>query len=203
MNILPNDIKAIGVFCGSAKGNSEVYVKAAKRMGEAFAQQNIRLIYGGGNVGLMGVIADAVLDGGGQVTGVITSHLEKVELAHRGVQEMIVTETMSERKNKIVELSDAFIAMPGGLGTFDELFEALTLCQLHLMKKAVGLLNTNRFFEPLKQMVNHSIAEGFMREGHRDFFVDDEDEFTLIEKLRVHEPPETRKWLENFNKDHF
>jgi uncharacterized protein (TIGR00730 family) len=201
MNISQNDIKAIGVFCGSAMGNKEVYQQAAKRMGLLMASQGIRLVYGGGNVGLMGVIADAILEAGGHVTGVITQHLADVELAHQGAQEMIIVESMSERKNKIVALSDAFIAMPGGLGTFDELFEALTLCQLHLMKKPIGLLNTAHYFEALMHMVDHSIAEGFMREEHRDFFVEDMDERLLLEKLRRHQPPESRKWLENFNKD--
>lgn len=201
MNILQNDIKSIGVFCGSSMGTNNAYKEAATRMGMLMAAQEIRLIYGGGNVGLMGVIADAIIENGGHATGVITQHLADVELAHNGVQELIVVESMSERKNKIVALSDAFIAMPGGLGTFDELFEALTLCQLQLIKKPIGLLNTAHFFDALIHMVNHSIAEGFMRDRHRDFFVEDADETRLLEKLRCHQPPESRKWLENFNKE--
>jgi uncharacterized protein (TIGR00730 family) len=197
------NISSIGVFCGSSAGFDAKYAKAAAGLGSLLADHKIRLVYGGGNVGLMGIMADAVLARGGEVMGVITEQLAKVELAHKGVQEMLVVSDMSERKNAIVLNSDAFIAMPGGLGTYDELFEVLTLCQLHIISKPVGLLNVDHFFDPLIQMVGHSIQEGFMRDEHSLLFVEDPDPEQLIRKLFVHDPPETRKWLENFNKEKY
>lgn len=194
-------INTVGIFCGSATGNDAEFLQAAQRMGQLLAREQIRIIYGGGNVGLMGALADAALHAGGQVTGVITEKLAAVELAHMGVQEMLVVESMDARKMKIVALSDAFIAMPGGYGTYDELFEVLTLSQLHIIKKPVGLLNTLDYFEPFRAMIANGIHYGFIRPEHHDFFVMDENEEQLINKLNEHVPPETLKWLENFNKE--
>jgi len=196
-------IKAVGVFCGSATGNQPCFLKAAQHMGQLLAQRKIEVVYGGGNVGLMGALADAALHAGGKVTGVITEKLAAVELAHLGVQEMLTVESMDARKTQIVDLSDAFIAMPGGYGTYDELFEVLTLCQLHIIKKPIGLLNTAGYFEPFRALVANGIQYGFIRPEHNDFFVIDENEEALLEKLDAHVPPESLKWLENFNKEKY
>lgn len=188
----------MGIFCGSAEGNHPDFLAAATAMGSLLASHNIRIIYGGGNVGLMGALADAALAQGGAVTGVITKKLADVELAHQGVPEMIVTDTMDERKMTIVSKSDAFIAMPGGYGTYDELFEVLALCQLHIIHKPVGLLNTLAYFEPYRHMIANGIRFGFIRPEHDDFYVMEDTPQVLLESLCEHQPPLSQKWLEAF-----
>lgn len=197
------NIRSVGIFCGSASGHQPAFAQAAASLGRLLAMHSVKIVYGGGNVGLMGILADAALAAGGQVTGVITEKLKAVELAHKGVQEMLVVSSMDERKTKIVELSDAFIAMPGGYGTFDELFEVLTLNQLHIIKKPVGLLNTEGYFGPFRELIAHGIRHGFIRSEHHDFFVMEEEVEKLLEMLVQHQPPETLKWLENFNKEKY
>lgn len=192
------NIRSVGIFCGSAEGNRPEFLAAAAALGTRLASLQIRVVYGGGNVGLMGALADAALAVGGPVTGVITRKLRDVELAHPRVQPMIVTETMDERKMTIIRESDAFIAMPGGYGTYDELFEVLALCQLHIIHKPLGLLNTLGYFEPYRQMIANGIRYGFIRAEHDDFYVMDEHPEGLLEKLANHQPPSGKKWLEAF-----
>lgn len=154
------------VFCGSSIGADALYADAARELGTLLARQNISLVYGGGNVGLMGVVADAVMKAGGNVTGVIPDFLLKREVGHRGITRLEVVESMHERKKRMADLSDAFIALPGGLGTLEELCEVLTWKQLGLIQQPVALLNTNNFFSCLLDQMEHMIKEGFFRREH-------------------------------------
>jgi uncharacterized protein (TIGR00730 family) len=153
----------ICVFCGSGKGVNPVYAEAARKLGALFAHNNITLIYGGGNVGLMGVVADAVMDAGGEVIGIIPDFLMKREVGHRGITKLEVVESMHQRKKRMADLSDAFIALPGGMGTLEELCEILTWKQLGLISTPVAILNTNQFFNPLLEQMRHMISEGFLK----------------------------------------
>jgi uncharacterized protein (TIGR00730 family) len=197
------NFKSLGVFCGSSAGRREVYAAAAAEMGVFLAKSNIRLVYGAGNVGLMGIMADACLESGGQVCGVITTKLRDVELAHGGIQELIVVETMAGRKSRIMELSDGFVALPGGYGTFDELFEVLTLHQLNIGHKPVGLLNVAGYFDPLKALIEHAVEERFIREEHTALFAMEEKPDRLIAKMAAMQKPETEKWLNNFKQNKY
>lgn len=161
-------IKSVGVFCGSSAGGRDLYAQAAATLGELLVRQSITMIYGGGNIGLMGVIADTMLAGGGKVTGVIPEQLTDKELAHKGVEDMRIVEGMNARKGLIYELSDAFIAMPGGYGTMDEIFEMLTQFQLGISEKPCGLLNVDGFYDPLVQQLDLFQRERFLRKEHRD-----------------------------------
>jgi uncharacterized protein (TIGR00730 family) len=152
------------------------------------------MVYGGGQVGLMGIVADAVLQNGGKVTGITPEFLADREVHHHHLSEMIVVKTMHERKQMMADLADAFIAMPGGLGTLDELFEILTWHQLHLHRKPIGLLNVNGFFTPLLAMLDAMVKEGFLHEANRSILIDDEDPHILIEKLSGYRPSENRNW---------
>jgi uncharacterized protein (TIGR00730 family) len=196
-------IRSVGVFCGSGVGKREIYSEKAAAMGRLLSHKQISMVYGGGNIGLMGVIADSMIQSGGHIIGVITEKLVEVELAHAGINELKIVPSMSERKNLIIDICDAFIIMPGGLGTFDELFEVLTLCQLNHIKKPVGLYNVEGYFEPFIKLIRHCIEERFVREEHAGLFITDEDEVSLLDKLGKHQPPETLKWLENFKDNKF
>lgn len=187
-------IHTICVFCGSSMGNQPIYQAAAECLGQLLAQQGLGLVYGGGGVGLMGVVARAVLAGGGNVVGVLPTALMSKELpvaeslaqAHG---ELILVETMHERKATMARLSDAYIVLPGGYGTLDELFEALTWNQLGIQRKAIGLLNTGGFFDPLVAWVDQSVAAGFIRPVHRDLFIVEAEPETLVTRLINHAPP--------------
>jgi uncharacterized protein (TIGR00730 family) len=160
-------MRRLCVFCGSSKGHKQVHADAAQRLGRAMAERGLGLVYGGGHIGLMGVLADTMLAGGGKVIGVIPKSLEAKELAHGSLTELHVVETMHQRKAAMADLSDAFAALPGGYGTADELFEILTWAQLGLHRKAIGLLNVEGFFDPLLAWIDRCNAEGFIREKHR------------------------------------
>lgn len=161
-------MKHICVFCGANTGSDPLYAQVATEVGRHIAEQHYTLVYGAGNVGLMGVIADAVMAHGGQATGVIPEFLQKWEVAHDNLDELIITQTMHERKAIMAERADAFVALPGGYGTLDELFEILTWRQLHLHQKPIGLLNVKGYFDPLLQMVDRMKEEGFLRaENHQ------------------------------------
>jgi uncharacterized protein (TIGR00730 family) len=183
--IKQNRLLSVGVFCGSSAGAQPEYAHAARSLGRALAEQDIALIYGGGHVGLMGVVADAVLEVGGRVVGVIPKMLYKKEVAHEGLTELRVVETLSERKALIGELSDAFIALPGGVGTLDELFEVWSWTQLGLQHKPVGLLNVEGYFDSLLQFFEHAVAQGFLRAPHRDVLHVGRDPGRLIAALEA------------------
>jgi uncharacterized protein (TIGR00730 family) len=174
---------SICVFCGSSTGGRDVYRAATQSVGRLIAQQNLTLIYGGGRVGLMGALADAALAAGGRVIGVIPKILYKKELAHEGVTELRVVESMSERKAVMGQLADAFIALPGGIGTMDELFEVWTWTQLGLQQKFAALLNVDGYFDSLIQFLDYSVAEGFLRKDHRRALLVDSDAEKLLSRL--------------------
>ncbi len=188
--------KSYCVYCGSSAGSRPEYLEAARILGREFAARDIRLIYGGGNVGLMGCLADAVLDAGGDVIGVITEALAKVEVAHQGLPDLRVVPSMHERKFLMADLSDGFIALPGGLGTFEEIFEAMTWCQLGVHQKPCGALNVCDYFAPLMGMLDHAVSERFVHPMHRELLFVASDPRVLLDQLAVLKPPKTPKWLE-------
>ena len=188
-------LQRLCVFCGSSSGFDPVHRRAADELGALMAREGIELVYGGGSVGLMGAIADAVLAANGRVIGVIPEFLATKELLHTGVTDLRVTHDMHERKALMAELSDGFIAMPGGLGTFEELFEVMTWSQLGLHRKPIGLLNVAGYFDPLVAMIDRAITDGFCKEQHRGLFVVDDDAARLLERLRTHEAPQVPKWI--------
>ena len=196
-----NTLNSLCLFCGASPGADPAYRDAAASFGTTLAHRNIRLIYGGGSVGLMGVAADACLAAGGEVVGVIPRMLMEKEVGHAGVTQMHVVETMHDRKALMTELSDGFIALPGGFGTLDELFESLTWQQLAYHTKPIGLLNVNGFFDALIAFLDHARDERFLRDLHRESLQVDTDLSVLIEKLRRAEAPDTGKWLDRTKQD--
>ncbi len=176
------------VYCGSRMGKDSVYAEVAVQLGALFAKRGIGLVYGGGSVGLMGVIAESVLRAGGQVVGVIPQALDRREIIHRDLTELHIVPTMHHRKAMLTERSDAFIAMPGGYGTLDELFEAITWLQLGIHRKPVGLLNVNGFFDHLIALVDRMVDEGFVDENNRRLLQVDSNIETLLEKLSNFDP---------------
>lgn len=173
----------ICVFCGSASGSNPVYAQAAENFGKLIATGSHRLIYGGGNVGLMGIIADSVMNHGGEVTGVIPGFLEKREVAHRGLTSLEIVTSMHTRKQRMADLSQAFVAMPGGMGTLEELAEILTWRQLNLIPHPVGILNINHFFDPLYEQLKLMVQEGFLFERNLNALYIESDAKTLLTKI--------------------
>ena len=188
-------MRRVCVFCGSSVGRQSVYQDAATAMGSLLASRGIGLVYGGGNVGLMGVIADAVLAGGGEVIGVIPRSLADREIAHTGVTDLRVVDSMHARKAMMADLSDAFIAMPGGVGTFEEFFEAVTWTQLGVHRKPCGLLNTAGFYTPLAAFIDQAVTEGFIKPVHRASIVVDDHPERLLDSLAKVELPDVPKWI--------
>lgn len=190
-------IKSIGVFCGSSIGAKEVYSQAAVELGSLMVSNGIELIYGGGKVGLMGVIADTILASGGSVVGVIPKLLLEKEVGHDAVTEMKIVSSMSERKNLIGELSAAFIAMPGGFGTLDEVMEVLTYFQLGISEKPVGFLNVNGFYNPLIAMFDRILEERFMKYEHRHNVIFRDNPKDLLEAIQAFKPLAVdEKWIQ-------
>jgi len=189
-------MKAVCLFCGSNKGNRPEYIAAAAQFGRTLAEQGITLVYGAGNVGLMGVAADAALAAGGKVIGVIPEFLKAKEVAHLGLTELYVTETMHQRKAMMAELADGFVALPGGFGTFDELFEILTWAQLSVHDKPVGLLDVAGFYQPLLALARHAVAEGFVPASNMELFSHAPDTAQLLDAMRAYQPRQTLKWLD-------
>ncbi|CAL2088032.1 TIGR00730 family Rossman fold protein [Tenacibaculum sp. 190524A02b] len=185
-------LENIVVFCGSSKGYSSIYEQAAIELGNYFAKNNLQMVYGGGKVGLMGVVANTVLDQKGKVIGVIPNLLRKEEVIHAGVTELIVTDTMSERKVTMSKLIDGYIALPGGFGTLDELFEALTLQQLHIEQKPVGVLNINGFFDATLKQLDFMVKEGFLKPENRAFLLVDTTVEGLMEQMKNYKAPEKK-----------
>ncbi len=189
-------MRRVCVFCGSSIGNQRAYSEAAEALGAVLAERGIGLVYGGGNVGLMGVIADAVMAGGGNVIGVIPQSLADREIAHTGVTELRVVDSMHARKAMMAELADAFIAMPGGVGTFEEFFEVVTWTQLGLHRKPCGLLNVNGFYAPLVVFIDQAVTEGFIKPVHRAAIVVDSDPGRLLDTLGTIKLPDVPKWID-------
>jgi uncharacterized protein (TIGR00730 family) len=188
-------MKRICVFCGSSLGNRVEYSEAAVAVGGLLARRGIGLVYGGGNVGLMGVVADAALAAGGEVIGVIPHSLAQREIEHTGVTDLRVVDSMHTRKAMMAELSDAFIAMPGGFGTFEEFFEAVTWTQLGVHRKPCGLLNISGFYAPLAAFIDQAVSEGFIKPIHRQAIVVDDNPERLLDSLATVELPDVPKWI--------
>ena len=188
-------MKRVCVYCGSSAGNQPIYREMAEAMGALLARRGIGLVYGGGNVGLMGVLADAALAGGGEVIGVIPRSLADREIAHGGVTDLRVVDSMHTRKALMAELSDAFIAMPGGVGTFEEFFEAVTWTQLGVHRKPCGLLNVGGFYAPLAAFIDQAVTEGFIKPIHRAMIVVDDNPERLLNSLATLELPDVPKWI--------
>lgn len=186
----------IAIYCGSSGGQDPSLRKAAAELATYLAKQGIGLVYGGGNVGLMGTIANAALAAGGEVIGVIPQALMDKELGHRGLTELYVVKSMHERKQLMVDKSDGFIALPGGFGTLDELFETLTWLQLGFHDKPVGLLNVNGFFDRLLSFLDHMTEQAFLKQEHRDCLLLSETPEDLLAQMRRFEPPKLDKWIE-------
>ena len=189
-------MRRICVFCGSQVGTQAAYAAAAVHLGTLLAQRGIGLVYGGGKVGLMGVIADAALSAGGEVIGVIPERLMNRELGHGGVSELRVVGSMHERKALMSELSDAFIALPGGYGTFEEFFEVVTWTQLGIQSKPCGLLNVNGYYDTLLALLDNATSEGFVRPQHRGLVLIETDAARLLERIEAFRAPTVEKWLE-------
>ncbi len=176
------------VFCGASLPKRESYIEAAQELGALIAREHLELVYGGGQTGLMGVVADAALAGGASVIGVTLPGLIAREMAHTGIQDLRLVDTLSRRKEMMFDLSDAFIALPGGFGTLDELMEAVTMTQLNLHQKPVGILEVNHFFEGLIEWLDNAVLEGFVRPQNRGLLVVDTHADRLLEKLRAWTP---------------
>lgn len=189
-------LRRICVFCGSSRGARPEYQRAAEELGCYLAAHKIGLVYGGGNVGLMGVLSDAALAAGGEVIGVIPQPMVRRELANHAVTELHIVNSMHERKAMMADLADAFIALPGGFGTFDEFCEALTWSQLGIHKKPCGLLNVENYYAPLLAMFDHSVAEKFLRPENRSLVLSDSTVEGLVEQLRQYRPTAEEKWVD-------
>lgn len=189
-------ISSVCVFCGSSPGRRPEYAAAAQRLGHALAGAGKRLVYGGGNVGLMGVLADAALERRGQVIGVIPRHLVDREVAHSRLSYLRVVDSMHQRKQSMADLSDAFIVLPGGLGTLEEFFEVWTWGQLGLHRKPYGLLNVAGYFDPLLAFLDHSVGERFVSTDHRALLRVNDDPEALLAALEAYEPAATPKWID-------
>jgi uncharacterized protein (TIGR00730 family) len=189
-------VRSVCVFSGSSPGANPVYAATARRLGEELAGRGIRLVYGGASVGLMGAVADAALAGGGEVVGVIPRQLVDREVAHGGLSDLRVTGSMHERKALMADLSDGFVALPGGFGTLEEFAEVLTWSQLGLQRKPCGLLNVAGFYTPLLRFLDHATAERFVRVEHRDLVLAETDPAGLLDALASWDPPGVGKWLD-------
>ncbi|MCD7976343.1 MAG: TIGR00730 family Rossman fold protein [Tannerellaceae bacterium] len=188
------ELKSIAVFCGSGSGKDPVYQEKAYALVRTLAERNIRLVYGGSNIGLMKSVADGALEKGGKVVGVLPRFLQRRELAHSCLTELIYVDTMHERKYRMNFLSDGVIALPGGYGTLEEFFEMLTWAQLGLHKKPVAILNIGGFYDPLLQMVRKMVEEGFLKEVNEKMLLVSDDMDQLLEMMETYQPPEG-KWI--------
>ena len=189
-------MKSICVFCGSSKGNNAIFSKTAKDLGSEIAKRGLSLIYGGGNIGLMGVIADQVLEANGTVHGVIPKFLSEKEVGHQGLTKMSFVDSMHQRKQMMSELSDAFVAMPGGFGTLEELCEILTWIQLGLINKPVGILNVDSFFDPILSQFDIMVNEGFLKQQNQNILISSDSPELLLKWLEEYKPEYTPKWID-------
>jgi uncharacterized protein (TIGR00730 family) len=189
-------IGSLCVFCGSSAGSKPAYLGAAISLGKMLASRKIRLVYGGGRVGLMGAIADSVLNSGGDVIGVIPQHLVAREVAHPGLSDLRIVQSMHERKALMADLSDGFVAMPGGLGTLEEFFEVWTWGQLGLHQKPYALLNVDGFYDPLVRFLDQLVELRFVKPEHRQMLIVESDVSKLPERLSSHHSPPVDKWID-------
>lgn len=189
------------VFCGSSMGNDMRYQEAAAQLGEVLAQNDCTMYYGGGNVGLMKIIADRMIEKGKEVIGVMPNLIIDMEIGHNGISRMIETESMSERKSILIDDSDAFIAMPGGFGTLDELFEVVVLNQLKITDKPVALYNTLNYYDGLIKFIDHGVSQGFIRKEHRDNIIVSDNPETLFKELSKHKSTDINQWIQDIKEE--
>ena len=188
-------MKRITVFCGSSPGTEMVYKTQARSVGQTLALNNIELVYGGAKIGLMGAVADGVLSNGGKVTGVLPVFLKSKEIAHEQLTELILVDTMHERKTKMNDLCDGIIALPGGYGTLEELFEILTWAQLGLHKKPIGILNVNGFYDALVNLVQTMVDKGFLKQINQQMLLVSDNIEDLLNKMNGYVAPAVGKWI--------
>lgn len=188
-------MKSIAVFCGSSFGNSSQFSEQAYQLGKKLAEENITLIYGGANVGLMGSVADGCMQNEGKTIGVLPRFLQEKEIGHPQLTELILVDNMHQRKTKMNDLSEGVIMLPGGFGTFEEFFEMLTWAQLGLHKKPIAILNTEGFYDELLQMMDTMVQKGFVKKMHRDMVLHDSNIDVLLEKMKNYTAPEMGKWI--------
>lgn len=188
-------MKRVTVFCGSSFGTDDIYKTQATLLGEKLAEQNIGLVYGGANVGLMGAVADGVLNNAGEAIGVLPNFLKSKEIAHNNLSELILVETMHERKTKMNDLCDGVIALPGGFGTLEELFEMLTWAQLGLHKKPIAILNIDGFYDSLITFIQTTVDKGFLKEANQQMLIVSDNIPELLEKMKNYVAPAVGKWI--------
>ncbi|MEF2966990.1 TIGR00730 family Rossman fold protein [Paenibacillus sp. M1] len=188
-------MKNIAVFCGSSAGSSELYIQGATAMGKELAARGLTLVYGGSSIGLMGAVADAVLEAGGNVIGVLPDFLQNREIAHKNLTELIIVKSMHERKAKMAEIADGFAVLPGGAGTMDEFFEIITWGQLGLHGSPCGLLNINRYYDPLVAWFNHMADEQFLQEKFRSMVLVDDTPQGLLDQFESYVPPAVKTFM--------
>jgi uncharacterized protein (TIGR00730 family) len=188
-------MRSVCVFCGSSRGNDPAFTRAAEDLGRAFVRRGMTLVYGGGNIGLMGVAADEVLRGGGRVIGVIPRQLVEKELAHHGVTELRIVGSMHERKALMAELADGFLALPGGYGTVEEFSEVLTWGQLGLHQKPMGMLNVSGYYDHLLQFLDHAVRTNLLRGEHRQLVLECDDAEQLLDRMLHWRPGPVEKWI--------
>jgi uncharacterized protein (TIGR00730 family) len=189
-------MKNICVYCGSNPGRLEAYAEGARALAKALVARDLGLVYGGASVGIMGLVADSVLQLGGRVVGVIPEALKRKEIEHRGLTELHVTSSMHERKTLMAELSDGFIALPGGIGTLEEIFEVWTWAQLGFHAKPCGLLNVAGYYDGLTHFLDHSVAEQFVKPAHRATLLVEAQPEALLDRFASYVPPSVHKWVE-------
>lgn len=183
------------VFCGSSFGTEKLYEQEAYNLGKALATRNIELVYGGASVGLMGAVANGALQNSGKVIGVLPSFLQRIEVGHDNLTELVLVETMHQRKTKMDELSDGVITLPGGFGTLEEFFEMLTWAQLGLHKKPVAILNTNGFYNDLLSMIQKMVDKGFLKQANQEMLIVSDDIEDLLDKMKNYRAPVFGKWI--------
>lgn len=191
-------MKSVCVFCGSSSGKGVKHLLAAQKLGEIIVRKNLSLVYGGGNVGIMGELANTVLKYNGKVTGVIPENLVKREAALKEVTELVIVKSMHERKAKMSELSNGFIAMSGGIGTLEEFFEVWTWAQLGIHSKPIGILNTDDYYTKLMDFIHHSVEQEFLKKENLDMIIVDTDPENLINRMKVYKPSEVKKWIDEY-----
>jgi uncharacterized protein (TIGR00730 family) len=195
-------LSAICVYCGSSDRIDGVYLEAARQMGAAIARNGLRMIFGGGGTGMMGAVANAAIEGGAEVVGVIPERFNTIELAHTHLTELHVVDTMHVRKAMMADMADAFVALPGGFGTFEELFEMLTWGQVGLHAKPVGVLNVQGYFDPLLHLIEHAQEQGFLYSEHRSLLLAEHEPDRLLQALRTYRrPPGLERWVNRHKED--
>jgi uncharacterized protein (TIGR00730 family) len=187
-------MKSVAVFCGANKGNEPWFEEQAALLGKTLAERGIKVLFGGGSVGLMGILADAVLAHGGPITGIITEQLNGLELGHPGVKDMIIVESMAERRTLLIKGTDGVITLPGGYGSMDEHFEALTLSQLRQYRKPVGLLNVHGYYNPLIEMMDSMVKYGFLKANNRELCLESDNIEDLLDRMIKYEYNALDKW---------